>query len=113
PAAVGVRGPVVSGRPARSARARASGRDLCHHPQVEDFDMHPERALVAAVASRIAERLGAAPELAIVLGSGLGAVTDRAEVRAEATFEDLGLPGSTVPGHAGRLVRATLFGRDV
>lgn len=75
--------------------------------------MHPERALVAAVASRIAERLGAAPELAIVLGSGLGAVTDRAEVRAEATFEDLGLPGSTVPGHAGRLVRATLFGRDV
>lgn len=75
--------------------------------------MHPERAVVNAIASGLTERLGPAPTTAIVLGSGLGAVVERTESLASATFEDVGLPGSTVPGHAGRVVRARLSGVDV
>lgn len=40
--------------------------------------------------------------MAIVLGSGLGAVVDALEDRIDVGFGDLGLPQSTVPGHSGR-----------
>ena len=66
--------------------------------------MHPEEGPVALAAQRLQERLGEAPQTAIVLGSGLGGVLDQMKREGEAPYADLGLPQSTVQGHAGRAV---------
>ncbi len=56
----------------------------------------------------------AAPEIALVLGSGLGAVADALGIEAEAAYADVpGLPQSKVPGHAGRFVLVRPGGRAV
>ena len=56
------------------------------------------------------------PELAIVLGSGLGAMADCEEARrgVSVPFTDLpGFPAQTVVGHGGRIVFCELEGRRV
>ncbi len=54
------------------------------------------------------------PEVALVLGSGLGSLADLAEAPVVLATHDLpGYPRSTVPGHEGRLVFGRLEGRDV
>ena len=56
------------------------------------------------------------PELAIVLGSGLGALADSAEARngISIPFTDLpGFPAPTVEGHGGKLVFCEFEGRKV
>ena len=56
------------------------------------------------------------PDLAIVLGSGLGALADCAEARAGLSipFTDLpGFPAPTVAGHGGRVVFCEFEGRNV
>jgi inosine/guanosine/xanthosine phosphorylase family protein len=70
--------------------------------------MHPEEPAVAGAAQRLAARFGAAPRVAVVLGSGLGPVADRLEQASEAPFQELGLPESAVAGHAGRVRVGTL-----
>ena len=53
-------------------------------------------------------------EVALVLGSGLGAFADTLEdAVAVPQHEVEGLPGSTVPGHAGRFVAGTVDGHRV
>ena len=55
-----------------------------------------------------------APQVAIVLGSGLGAVAEALEGASSISFDELdGMPQSRVPGHAGQLVVGTLAGRSV
>lgn len=67
--------------------------------------------LAAAHASVVA-RAGAPVELAIILGSGLGQLTEAvADPVAIPYAEIAGLPVSTAPGHAGRLVLGQLHGR--
>ncbi len=66
-------------------------------------------------AERAAEAVRAAgafsPEVAIILGSGLGPALDRLEPAVEMAFGDLpGFPTPTVPGHEGRLVLGSLSG---
>lgn len=75
--------------------------------------MHPEEGPVAAAAERLRAAFGDAPPTAIVLGSGLGPVVARLASPREVVFTELGLPQSTVAGHAGRVVRGTLGGADV
>ncbi len=54
------------------------------------------------------------PELALVLGSGLGALADEVEDAVVIPTDELpGYPQSTVKGHAGKLVFGTLEGRKV
>ena len=49
--------------------------------------------------------------IGLVLGSGLGALVDRCDgVIRELSFAEAGLPGSAVPGHAGRLVLCEVAG---
>jgi len=45
---------------------------------------------------------------AIILGSGLGSFADSLDHLCSLAFDELGLPTSKVPGHAGRLVLARL-----
>ncbi|MBW1878816.1 MAG: purine-nucleoside phosphorylase [Deltaproteobacteria bacterium] len=75
--------------------------------------MHPEYGPVAAVAEKLRDRFGDPPQTAIVLGSGLGVVVDRLVIEREVSTEDLGLPSSTVPGHAGKVITGTLGGAHV
>lgn len=54
------------------------------------------------------------PEVALILGSGLGPLADEIEVDAELGYDDIpGFATSSAPGHAGRLVLGTLDGRPV
>ena len=57
-------------------------------------------------------RTGLAPEVAIILGTGLGALAEA--IQAEAVIPYAELPGFAVPtveSHAGRLLLGTLAGR--
>ncbi len=69
---------------------------------------------VQQTTSWIRERAAGAPDVAIVLGSGLGAFT--AAVKEATTFDYAELPNwpaSKVIGHAGKLVIGTLAGKRV
>src|SRR5687768_7733440 len=57
---------------------------------------------------------GHTPTVALVLGSGLGALADQIEEPARTSFADVpGMPASTVQGHAGQFVVGRLAGRTV
>jgi purine-nucleoside phosphorylase len=75
--------------------------------------MHPEQGPVAEVARRMANRFGAPPTVAVVLGSGLGGLVARMDSVERATYPELGLPQSTVAGHASELVWGRLADRPV
>lgn len=66
-------------------------------------------------ADAIRERIGTAePEIAIILGSGLGGLADEIENATRVPFSDIpGFPEPTVLGHAGALVSGRLGGRPV
>ena len=67
-------------------------------------------ALEAAVRARSA----LVPEIGIVLGSGLGGLTDDLEDAVAIPFAELpGWPAATAPGHKGRLLLGRLGGRPV
>lgn len=72
------------------------------------------RALEAAREAVRAGAPGAAPEVAIVLGSGLGGLADTLEDARFVPYGALpGFPRSTVEGHRGRLALGRLEGREV
>ena len=57
----------------------------------------------------IESRIGAAPSVAVVLGSGLGGFTDELADRVEIPYAEIpGWPCSTAVGHAGRLAVGAL-----
>ena len=68
-----------------------------------------------AAAEAIAARLGGfVPEIAMILGSGLGSMADLAENPVVIPFREIpGFPVSTAPGHKGQLVFGTLMGKPV
>jgi purine-nucleoside phosphorylase len=66
---------------------------------------------VRGAADAIRQRADLAPELGIVLGTGLGALAGEIEPEAFITYEEIpGFPRSTVESHAGRLILGTLAG---
>ena len=69
------------------------------------------RKAADAVASKLH---GFEPEIAMVLGSGLGEMADLAENQVVISYGEIpGFMVSTAPGHAGRLVFGTLAGKHV
>lgn len=72
--------------------------------------MHPEEGPVNDIVEKLNHFFGAPAETAVVLGSGLGGVVDRLELEAQASYGELGLPDSTVVGHAGRALVGDLGG---
>lgn len=66
-------------------------------------------ARLATATALILERTGAPPQVAAILGSGLGGFASRLEDAVAIPYADLpGFPVSRVEGHAGRLVVGTL-----
>jgi purine-nucleoside phosphorylase len=72
----------------------------------------PESAArVEAAARSIADRIGAVPDIAIVLGSGLGQLAGRLEGARRIPYAEIaGFPRTTVVGHQGELVAGKLGG---
>ena len=69
---------------------------------------------VEAAADVVRARFARAPEVAIVLGTGLGGLAQRLRVEVSIDYADVpGFPLSTVESHAGRLLCGTLSGRTV
>lgn len=65
-------------------------------------------------AAYVRGRTKTAPRIAIILGSGLGALADQIEPDARVPYAEIpGFPRSTVEGHAGRLILGRLEGRSV
>jgi purine-nucleoside phosphorylase len=59
-------------------------------------------------------RIPAAPDVAVILGTGLGGLADAIAVGHSVPYEEIpGFPLSTVESHAGRLLFGTLGGRNV
>lgn len=73
-------------------------------------DEEHEPQHVAAIVERLEEAFGAAPAIGLVLGSGLGGLVDDLDAAESRSYAALGLPASTVAGHAGHLVVGTLAG---
>ena len=60
------------------------------------------------------EKVAAKPDFALILGSGLGELADKAENATVVPYGDIpGFPVSTAPGHKGNLVFGTLGGKSV
>ena len=54
------------------------------------------------------------PEIALVLGSGLGDFADNIDVQGVIDYKDIkGFPVSTAPGHAGQFIYGTLGGKKL
>lgn len=70
---------------------------------------------IEAAAEAIRERLGSQrPRAAVVLGSGLGFLTERIEAAVRIPYKDLpGFPQTTVIGHGAELVAGRLAGKQV
>jgi purine-nucleoside phosphorylase len=69
---------------------------------------------VAGAAEVIRGRTSVRPEVAIVLGTGLGGLAREIEVEAEIPYAEIpGFPLSTVESHTGRLLAGRLAGRAV
>lgn len=66
------------------------------------------------IADEIRSRITVKPEIGMILGSGLGALSDLIDDPVITPYHDLpGWPISTVEGHAGELVVGTLEGKEV
>jgi len=69
---------------------------------------------MTAPGAELRARLGELqPQVLLTLGSGLGALADEVARPTDFGLADLGLPATTVPGHAGRLVAGWLRGIPV
>jgi purine-nucleoside phosphorylase len=69
---------------------------------------------VAGAAEVIRDRSNLRPEVAIVLGTGLGALAGEIEVETAIPYDEIpGFPLSTVESHSGRLLLGRLAGRAV
>jgi purine-nucleoside phosphorylase len=76
--------------------------------------MSDEYTRVQTAAAFVRARVTAAPEIAIVLGSGLGDFAAHVEGAAVLPYEQIpGWPPATVIGHAGKLVTGIVRGRPV
>jgi purine-nucleoside phosphorylase len=77
-------------------------------------DRRDQRARLDVAWAASAPRIGAPPDVALILGSGLGGLAAAVEDPIFLAYEDIpGFPVSTAPMHAGRFVLGWLHGRRV
>jgi purine-nucleoside phosphorylase len=64
--------------------------------------------------SFIKEKTKFQPEVAIILGTGLGGLVNDIKIHMSLDYEDIpNFPVSTAPGHHGKLIFGTLGGKNV
>ena len=69
------------------------------------------QSLIDKAVSAVRARTPAAPDIALILGSGLGALAEEITDATSISFSDIpGFPAAAVAGHAGRLVLGELEG---
>src|SRR5687767_8110989 len=69
---------------------------------------------IELTADAVRSRIHEVPEVAIILGTGLGGLASRIDGPTSIAYEDIpGFPLSTVESHAGRLLSGRLSGRPV
>lgn len=101
----------MPGRPAGPNFRRAPGRG--YDSPMSDVVAHANARLGAAL-DALRGSTGLVPEVALVLGSGLGPLADEIEDATSVPYGAIpGMPVSSAPGHAGRLVMGRLAGRSV
>jgi purine-nucleoside phosphorylase len=86
---------------------------------IRDSDNSPNdathtRPAIERAAAAIRAQFSVVPEVAIILGTGLGALASEIKTSATITYPSIpGFPRSTVESHAGRLLCGTLGGKTV
>jgi purine-nucleoside phosphorylase len=76
--------------------------------------MSADAEMVERAAEMMRRKIGGEIPMALILGSGLGALADRIESPVSIPYRAIpGFPPSSVPGHAGRFVAGLLGGRRV
>lgn len=69
---------------------------------------------IQSASAFIGAQLGGAPEVGIILGTGLGGLTEAIDIAARLPYADIPhFPSATVKGHSGQLILGTLGGRRV
>jgi purine-nucleoside phosphorylase len=70
--------------------------------------------MIADAVRAVQARMAVAPDVAVILGTGLGGLADEMQVATRIPYEEIpGFPVATVESHAGRLLLGTLAGRQV
>ena len=70
--------------------------------------------MIAEAVRAVQARMALVPDVAVILGTGLGGLADEMRVATRIPYEEIpGFPLSTVESHAGRLLLGTLAGRQV
>ncbi len=76
--------------------------------------MMPDSPELTAATTALRDRLeGRTPSVLMTLGSGLGSLAEEVADPITIPFADVGLPDTTVPGHAGRFLAGTIDGVQV
>lgn len=69
---------------------------------------------IQTTVAAITQQITTIPQVGIILGSGLGGLTDALTIEKEIPYEHIpNFPSSTVEGHAGKLVFGTLGGKNI
>ncbi|MEX2536569.1 MAG: purine-nucleoside phosphorylase [Trueperaceae bacterium] len=72
------------------------------------------RATLSQALERVRQETALTPQVALILGSGLGPLADEIETEAIVPYDEIpGMTRSTAPGHAGELYLGRLAGRSV
>ncbi len=80
---------------------------------VPGSELHTPAAIARAV-DAVRARSALVPEIAVILGTGLGGLADAMQVEAAIPYAEItGFPLSTVESHTGRLLLGTLGGKRV
>lgn len=76
--------------------------------------LEKRRKKIAETIDFINSRKPISPKIAIVLGSGLGGITEKIEIIYDIPYKEIpNFPVSTVPGHKGTLIFGKLNGTDI
>jgi purine-nucleoside phosphorylase len=108
----------VSRDPVRGSRASVATPASPSHPiaasEGAERDVLHTMARISAAVGAIRTRYTGSPDVAIILGTGLGALGREIDVESSMDYVDIpGFPLSTVESHTGRLLFGTLGGKSV
>ncbi len=103
----------LGGCASNTKQASASDDDKWKNVQVE-FDAEDYYSRLERCVKQIRQKTDFVPDVALVLGSGLGDYADSVKVVAEIPYSEIdGFPVSTVAGHDGTLIFCEIAGKKV